>query len=205
MSATLTRRALLAALLAVAVAGCSDSPKIARLPAGGTILAFGDSLTEGVGVQAPDSYPAVLAMLTGMNVVNAGVSGEITQEGVARLPQVLDETSPDLLILVEGGNDILRGYDLNRTRANLETMIREAQGRYIPVVMLGVPEKNIFSSSAPFYEEIAEEYSVVFDGGLLAGLLKSPSYKSDAVHFNRDGYRLMAEGIHELLLDSGAL
>ena len=140
-----------------------------------------------------------------MNVINAGVSGELTQEGLGRLPALLDGTSPNLLILAEGGNDILKGYDLTRTRHNLATMIEKAQERYIPVILLGVPEKNIFSSSAPLYRELAEEYQVVFDGDLLAGLLKSTAYKSDAIHFNEAGYRRMAEGIHELLNDSGAL
>jgi acyl-CoA thioesterase-1 len=189
----------------LAVSACSQDVKIARLPANATILSFGDSLTSGVGVRTPDSYPSVLAKLTGLNVVNAGIPGELTQEGLGRLPGLLDDISPSLLILVEGGNDILKGYDLTRTRANLANMIREAQERYIPVVLLGVPERSLFSSSAPFYSELAEEYQVVFDDDLLAGLLKSTAYKSDAVHFNEAGYRVMAEGIYDLLVESGAL
>jgi lysophospholipase L1-like esterase len=197
------RLLILSAILALFA--CSGDVKVARLPVGATVLAFGDSLTSGVGVSKTDSYPSVLARLTGLNVINAGVSGELTQEGLGRLPALLDETSPNLLILAEGGNDILRGYDLARTRNNLASMIEKAQERYIPIILLGVPEKNIFSSSAPLYRELAEEYQVVFDGDLLSGLLKSTAHKSDAIHFNEAGYRLMAEGIHELLIDSGAL
>ncbi len=198
-------RLLLILTAALVLGACADDVKIARLPAGATILAFGDSLTTGVGVNNADSYPSVLAELTGLNVVNAGVSGELTQEGLGRLPAMLDQSSPNMLILIEGGNDILRGYNLSRTRGNLASMIKVAQDKYIPVVLLGLPEKNLFSSCAPLYTELAEEYQLVFDCDLLAGLLKSTSYKSDAVHFNEAGYQRMAEGIHELLLDSGAL
>ena len=101
------RLLILSAILALFA--YSGDVKVARLPVGATVLAFGDSLTSGVGVSKTESYPSVLARMTGLNVINAGVSGELTQEGLGRLPALLDEISPNLLILAEGGNDILRG------------------------------------------------------------------------------------------------
>jgi len=70
---------------------------------------------------------------------------------------------------------------------------------------LGVPSKNLFSGSASFYSELAEEHNLAFDGDLVRELLLSPSYKSDSVHLNAAGYQALATGVHQLLADNGAL
>ncbi len=184
---------------------CSDSNSLATIPQDGVILAFGDSLTVGVGTTDAYSYPAVLAQLSGRKVIGAGVSGEETTQGLIRLPLVIDEVNPDLLILLQGGNDILRNKNLHNTKQNLAAMIELAQARSIQVVLIGVPEKKIFSDVAPLYEELAEQYSLVFADDLLSGLLRDNEYKSDAVHLNQQGYRVMAESIHRLLVKHGAL
>ena len=151
-----------------------------------------------------NSYPSVLAGLSGFEVVNAGISGETTGEGLKRLPQVLDEYSPSLLILLEGGNDILRNKPYDQIERNLDSMISEAKSRGVQVVLIGVPEKKLFSSSAPFYKRLAEKHDLVFESKLVGGLMRSPSKKSDTVHFNKAGYAHMAEAINDLLLENGA-
>ncbi|WP_250657839.1 GDSL-type esterase/lipase family protein [Alkalimarinus coralli] len=195
---------LVIALLFAVLAGCGSS-KLEPIPKNGTILAFGDSLTVGVGTTEANSYPSVLAELTGLTVINSGVSGETTDNGLIRLREVLDNTNPDLLILLEGGNDILRNRNMSETKANLAAMIELAQSRDIPVVLIGVPQKALFSNSAPLYGELADECQLVFDDSLIAELQRSPSMKSDHVHFNEEGYRKMASDIFELLEDNGAL
>jgi lysophospholipase L1-like esterase len=184
---------------------CSDSNSLTTIPQDGVILAFGDSLTVGVGTSDAYSYPTVLAQLSGRKVVAAGVSGEETTQGLTRLPLVMDEVNPNLLILLQGGNDILRNKNLHNTKQNLAAMIELAQARSIQVVLIGVPEKKIFSDVAPLYEELAEQYGLVFADDLLSGLLRDNEYKSDAVHLNQQGYRVMAESIHQLLVKHGAL
>lgn len=188
---------------ALFLVGCSSS-KLEPLESGDVIVAFGDSLTVGVGAHSENSYPSVLAGLSGFEVVNAGVSGETTGEGLKRLPQVLDEYSPSLLILLEGGNDILRNKPYDQIERNLDNMISEAKSRGVQVVLIGVPEKKLFSSSAPFYKKLAEKHDLVFESKLVSGLMRSPSKKSDTVHFNKAGYAHMAEAIHDLLLENGA-
>jgi acyl-CoA thioesterase-1 len=187
----------------VLLTSCSD-PRLSAVPPAGTVLAFGDSLTAGVGASAVESYPTVLAELSGRKVINAGVSGETTTAGLQRLPGLMTQHEPDLLILIEGGNDILRNQPFSAIRDNLADMIETAQQQGIPVVLIGVPEKKLFSSSAPFYAELAAEYDLVFDGRLLGSLLRTVSYKSDPIHLNAAGYRAMAEDLHELLEDNGA-
>jgi lysophospholipase L1-like esterase len=184
--------------------GC-EQPKLTPLHAEGTILAFGDSLTSGVGADKSSSYPSVLAQLSGLRVINAGRSGEVTADGLARLAETIDQTTPDLLILLEGGNDIMRNQDLAVTKSNLASMIELAQSRGVEVVLIGVPAKSLFSSAASFYAELAEEYQLVFEDNLIASLLRKSAYKSDAIHFNQRGYRVMADSIHELLVENGAL
>jgi len=194
---------LLGALL---LQSCSDpDPALRAVPDDGTILAFGDSLTVGVGANRSDSYPNVLSELSGREVINAGISGETTGRGLERLPEQLSQTKPDLLILLEGGNDILRNRDFAAIKGNLGKMIELAQNRGAQVVLLGVPEKGLFLGVAPFYEDLADEYQIVFEAKLVASLLRNPAYKSDSIHLNEKGYRVMAEKIYELLQENGAL
>lgn len=196
-------RVILISLLTLSLLAC-DSGRLTPLNQNDVIVAFGDSLTEGVGTNESNNYPNVLAKLSGFNVVNAGVSGETTSEGLIRLPSVIEEYKPNLLILLEGGNDILRNQSAKTIESNLDKMINIALDNGIQVVLIGVPEKSLFSSSAPFYSHLAEKYDLVFDSSLIASLLRSPSKKSDSVHFNTAGYASLAEGIYELLSDNGA-
>lgn len=187
------------------LAACERGPTLQPLATDSVILAFGDSLTEGKGVTAQNSYPTVLSALTGRRVVNAGISGEITAEGLDRLPEVLDSVAPQLVVLLHGGNDILRNLDVVEARANLDAMIREIRGRGIAVVLVGVPEKRLFADSASLYGELAASHALPFDGEIIGELIRSPSMKSDSVHFNREGYQRLAESVHRLLDNAGAL
>ncbi|WP_417532814.1 GDSL-type esterase/lipase family protein [Marinobacterium stanieri] len=184
--------------------GCS-SDQLDPLGRNAVILAFGDSLTVGVGTSEQQNYPAVLSQLTDRQVVASGVSGEVSSQGLQRLPGELERVRPDLLILLHGGNDILRNGSAQTLEQNLEAMINLAQSRDIPVVLVGVPEKRLFSDAAPLYSELAERHDLVFIEDLLADLLRESSMKSDAVHLNEQGYRALAQGIHQALQDAGAL
>ena len=186
------------------VTACENKPQLPRLPLDATILAFGDSLTYGNGVKAGLSYPAVLEQLSGRTVINAGVSGEETAAGLQRLPALLDEYQPQLLILCHGGNDILRQRDLDRMAANIYSMIHLASEKNIPVVLLGVPKPGLFLSSADVYRKIAESTDVLYIDDLIPDILSKQSLKSDAVHPNAAGYRAIAENINEKLADAGA-
>ena len=192
-------------LLLVLAAGCSEQSELRYIPEQGTILAFGDSLTAGVGAAAGDDYPSQLQQLTGRRVINAGISGEETRAGLQRLPGLLDHYQPDLLILLEGGNDILRNRGYGQIHSNLSKMLEQAQQREIPVILLAVPEKKLFSDSAPFYRELAEQFPVVFADQIVADLLRTPRYKSDPIHLNRQGYGRLAETIQQLLIEHNAL
>ena len=187
------------------VYGCGDRPKLSPLSGDDVILAFGDSLTNGTGAGETESYPAVLAQLSGRKVINEGVPGEVSEEGLERLPGLLEEYHPRLLILCHGGNDFLRQLDANRMEANVRGMIKLAQDQNIPVVLLGVPRPGLFLSSAEVYKNIAEGTGVVFIEDLIPDILGDQALKSDTFHPNKEGYRIMAENIFKVLQDAGAL
>jgi lysophospholipase L1-like esterase len=193
-------------LLPALLTSCGESSPLEYLDQDAVMLAFGDSLTRGVGAGEGESYPEVLQRLSGRRVVNAGVSGEVSAQGRERLPALLDELKPQLLILCHGGNDILRRLPKEQAVENLRAMIEAARERDIDVVLIGVPELSLLlPDSEPYYERLAEEFSLPFDGDTLPKLESQREYKADPIHLNGSGYRLLAEAVYELLKEHGAL
>ena len=199
-------RACCLLLLAAALAGCSGSaPRLPRLPADAAVLAFGDSLTFGTGAQPETSYPAVLEKLIGRKVWSAGVPGEVSAAGLARLPAALNYYQPRLLILSHGGNDFLRKLGDAQAAENLRAMIRLARQNGIEVVLVAVPKPGLFPSPPDFYAEIAKEFGLPNEDAALKAILRDNELKSDIAHPNAKGYAKLAEAIATLLKKSGAL
>lgn len=196
---------LLLLIISFTVTSCGSSGELPRLSTDAVILSFGDSLTRGKGAEDHQSYPAILQNLTNRKVINAGDSGEISEDGLNRLPSLLDQHTPDLLILCHGGNDILQKKDLNLMGENIRKMISLAAERNIPVVLLGVPRPGLFLSSAEIYSEIAESTGVIFIEDLIADVLSDKALKYDIAHPNQYGYEKIAKSIYATLQDHGAI
>ena len=185
---------------------CSDAPPpLPRLGADDVVLAFGDSITYGTGAGPQESYPAVLAQLINRRVVGEGVPGEVTANGLQRLPEVLDEVKPKILVLCLGGNDMLRKVEPVTTESNLRTMVRMARDRGIAVVLIAVPKPALFGGNASFYQAIAKEDDLHLEGKILKDILYDNEFKADPIHPNAKGYRRLAEAIAELLRKAGAV
>ena len=192
--------------VALLLGACGAStPKIAKLDRGAVVLAFGDSLTFGTGAAKEESYPAILERDTGLQVVNAGVPGEISAEGLARLPEAIDEAQPKLVILCHGGNDFLRKLDDATAAGNIRAMIQLAKSRGIPVMLLATPKPGFPPSVPKFYAEIAAEARIPLEGGVMKAVLLDANLKSDMVHPNGKGYGAIAAAVGKLLRKSGAL
>jgi lysophospholipase L1-like esterase len=204
------RRAFIAVLLVAAVITLSacgeESPRLSALSQDAVILAFGDSLTYGTGANhQTESYPAILANLSGLTVINAGVPGEVSREGLDRLGQLLAEHQPELVLLCHGGNDLIRKLDETALRQNLSEMVAQARAQGAEVVMLSVPKPGVFLKPAPLYADLAAELQLPIENEIIADVESDTSLKSDPIHPNAKGYRLIAEEIHQLLRDSGAI
>lgn len=196
---------ILPILLALAfLVACQKAP-YSKIPSTGTILAFGDSLTYGYNLEPQHSYPYVLEELSGRTVINAGVSGEVTKDGLERLSELFDENHYDFLILLEGGNDVLQNLSQAQLKSNLAEMIELAQRHQVPVLLLAVPSKSLLAPPLPLYQELADAYQVPLMNSLISQLMKQPKYKLDTVHFNGTGYQKMASEIHKEMKKLGAL
>jgi lysophospholipase L1-like esterase len=191
--------------LVITLAACGDRPRLARLPSDAVVLAFGDSLTHGTGAAEHESYPAQLEGLIGRRVVRAGVPGEVTAQALERLPQMLDEHSPRLVLLCIGGNDFLRRLGLAQAEANVRAMVKLARSRGVDVVLIGTPEPGFMLSPPAFYAAIAEEFGLPYEATAMAEVLKDGALKSDPIHPNARGYRVIAERVAERLRQSGAI
>ncbi len=206
----LRRHILLGFLLLAIVAGgslvaCSDGVKLPRLANNAVILAFGDSLTYGTGAEQTESYPAVLEQLIGRRVVNAGIPGEVTVQGLSRLPEMLQKEKPDLMIICHGGNDLLRRLNQQQAANNLRNMIRLAQQQGVAVVLIAVPAPDMSLSSPHMYREIAKELAIPLEEKIISATLADSSLRSDYIHPNAAGYRRIAEALAALLRKNGAI
>lgn len=170
------------------------------------ILAFGDSLTYGFGAGARQGYPDVLAVLSGHEVINAGVNGETSADGLRRLPMLLDRHHPRLTILCFGGNDILQRKPMADLKTNLIRMIRMLRDQGSEVVLVSVPNVGLLGlHPLELYDEVADETDTPLISGVLSDVLGDPTLKSDQIHPNAAGYRMMAEKIFSELKGLGYL
>lgn len=184
---------------------CSeDTPQFTSLPDNATILAFGDSLTAGKGVNRNASYPAILQQLSHTKVINAGISGEVSANGLKRLPALLKKHQPDLVIICHGGNDILRHYNLSRTKINIIKMIELAKSYNAQVLLVAVPKPNLLISPADLYFEVARKTNTILNADTLSAVLRDRNLKSDTYHPNKSGYALIAKRIFAQLSNLGA-
>ena len=196
---------LRALLLAALLAGCGKHPQLSPLVNNDVVLAFGDSLTFGTGASPAESYPAQLQTLIGRKVVNAGVPGEISGDGLRRLPAVLDEIQPRLLILCHGGNDFLQKQSETAAAANVRAMIKLAKDKGIDVVLIATPKPGLSISAPDFYAVLAKEFAIPFNDDVLKSILRDNELKSDLVHPNAKGYAQIAAAVAKLLRKAGAV
>ena len=166
------------------------------------ILAFGDSLTYGYGVEQTLSYPLKLEEKLGVKVINAGVSGEESSEGLKRLPRFL-KGKPDIVILCHGANDILRKNSMKLMKENLLAMVDMIQESGAKVILVGVPDISflVFSPHS-IYKEIAKEKNVLYEDKVIPYIELRPNLKSDYIHPNEKGYEMMADAFSEIIYNN---
>ncbi len=197
--------------LLMQVAACGRDAYFKAMPAHARVVILGDSLTYGTGANAGEDYPSILASKTGWHIVNAGVPGNTSANGLEHLPAILAEDKIDLLIVELGGNDFIHQLPVNDTAQNLKAILAQAKARKIPSLLLAIPEFSPFGaaighlSDHPIYQKIAEETATPLVEDVFAEVLGNNALKSDPIHPNAEGYRAVADKLQQALISLGFL
>ncbi len=201
----------LAGLLLLLLLGACGAEQATRqiLPAGTAVLAFGDSITHGTGAGSGQDYPARLAELTGWQVINAGIPGDMARDAAARIGPALARHDPELVIIELGGNDFLRQRPAGAVKEDLRRIADAARDHGAEVMLVAVPRLSLARATlgaladSPIYAELAAEEGLLLYPDGLSDVLSDASLRADRIHPNAQGYAQFAAGLGRFLQDIG--
>lgn len=201
-------RKIIAIILVVAIAAGAlffvfkKSPTITNYPSSGTtIIAFGDSLVEGVGATPGNDFPSLLSKAIGKPIINMGMGGNTSAQGLALVPSVTMK-NPKVVIVLFGGNDFLRHVPIEETFKNIDAIVATLQRSGAVVVLLGVRGGILSDKYDEYFEEIAKNRGTLYVPNVLSGLLGRTEFMSDGIHPNSTGYARIAEKILPVLQET---
>ena len=185
------------------------STSVSALAETRSLLVLGDSLTAGYGLPLELAFPAQLEAALkkqghNVQVINAGISGDTSAGGLARLEWSLADR-PDIAIVELGANDALRGLSPQQTRDNLAAILSRLKKAHIPVILAGMKAprnlgENYYNSFDQIYSALAKEYQVVFYPFFLEGVAGDPQLnQSDGMHPNNAGVKIIVKRILPLV------
>jgi len=198
---------ILAAIALVALAALAlfffqkGEGAITNYPSSGTdIIAFGDSLIEGAGASSPDkNFVSLLSAKIGGPIINLGVPGDTTADGLGRLDE-LDDYDPKVVLLLLGGNDHLKRVPSETTFENLGEIIEDLHRRGAVVLLLGVKGNLLGDRFEPEFEKLRDTYHTAYVPNVLDGLFGNAKYMADSIHPNDAGNARIAERIYPVLI-----
>jgi len=179
------------------LAACSSSEPVSLR--GENIICFGDSLTYGTGAARNMSYPAQLSEMIGQPIINAGIPGNTTKDGLERLESDVLERSPRIVLITLGGNDMKNGVDKTAAFQNLREIVDSIQEKDALVVIGGVKMLLWDRGYEDEYEKLAEETGALLIPNVLKGLIGHNDLMSDPIHPNAAGYEIMAKRFHKII------
>ena len=166
---------------------------------GENIICFGDSLTFGTGATRNKSYPAQLSAMIGQPVINAGIPGNTTADGLERLKIDVLKKSPRIVLITLGGNDLKNGVRKDVAFMNLKTIIEAIQAEGGLVILGGVKFIILDKGYGKMYKKLAKETDILLIPNILSGLIGKDKYMSDSIHPNAAGYEIMAQKFHKAI------
>ncbi len=192
--------AFIAVLFFILYLSVPKKQTIKNLPArGDRILAFGDSLTQGVGSET-GGYVRMLSEKVRLPIINKGISGDTTGLALARINDARSE-KPDIVIVFLGGNDALRRLPVDETFNNLRTIVKTFEDDGDVVLLVGVQGGVIGDRYKTPFANLAREMQTAFDPEILSGVFGNPKYMSDdGIHPNDAGYAIIADRIAQVLI-----
>lgn len=187
-------------LLLVLSAGCAKQ-EIKNIDSKGVnIICFGDSLTYGYGVDKGSDYPSLLARMINIPVINAGVDGDTSIEGLKRLNSDVLEKKPLLVIIEFGGNDFLKQVPISLTFSNINEMIDNVQAKGVMVALVDISAGMLFAEYRAQFHRIAKQKGAIFIPSILEGIVTNPNLKSDFLHPNSNGYNIIAQRVYRQII-----
>jgi lysophospholipase L1-like esterase len=166
--------------------------------ANGDWIAYGDSLTAGLGAADGNDYPALLSQRLGVAIQNLGIPGDTTQGGLNRVEEAL-KLQPRVVLLCLGGNDGLQGGSATQMISNLSQIIDRFHGSGSFVVLIGVHSASLRDTNSKRFHQLAKEKNVFYVPDILDGVLGHPALMSDYIHPNDAGYKVIAERLEKIL------
>ena len=204
------------AVFALLLIACDSGHKFTTLSHNANVVILGDSLTYGTGAAQGEDYVSLLTTDTGWQIVNAGVPGNTSAQGLGRLGALLAAHDSgtqkiDLLIVELGGNDFLGRMPETETVRNLSEIIAQTKARNIQAVLVAIPKFSPIGAAFgsledhPLYEKLAEDTNTPLIEGVFSNVLAKNSLKADPIHPNGEGYRIVATDMKKALSDFGFL
>lgn len=187
-------------LSVVSLTGCVDFNIRNLNSSGKNIVCFGDSLTAGYGAERGRSYPSILSGFTSFNVINAGLSGDNTRDALHRIETDVIDKEPVMVIAEFGGNDLLSKIPFEETVKNMAEMIDKAQEAGAMVAVVDISADLLMEEYGQAFRAMCREKGAIFIGRVMAGIITDPSLKSDYLHPNEYGYRIMAHRIYRAVM-----
>lgn len=165
-------------------------------PKNSTIVAFGDSLVEGVGSTKDNDFVSILSRRINKEIINSGKSGNTTEDGLSRVHEIMLR-EPGTVIVLLGGNDYLRKFPDEQTFKNLKSIIFKLQSEGIFVILLGIRGGLLNDRFESQFEDLSKEMNVPYVENVLSGLIGNDKYMSDSIHPNDTGYAIIAGKIYK--------
>jgi acyl-CoA thioesterase I len=182
---------------AISLSGCAKQEIKNAGSTGATVICFGDSLTFGYGVSSGEDYPSRLSEMLNMPVVNSGIDGDSSVEALKRIQTDVLERSPLIVIIEFGGNDFLRKVPIEDTVNNIRQMTDMVQAKGAMVAIVDISSGMFFADYSRAFKKIACEKQAILIPSVLNGIITNPQMKSDFLHPNSEGYRIIAQRVYK--------
>ena len=164
----------------------------------GPIVAFGDSLTYGQGVSAKDAYPALLEKMWNRTIINLGISGNTSLQGLARKEEI-KEFRPSFVLIEFSANDLFKKVPREQTQKALEDIVDYVQNLGAVAVLIDTGGNTLMKPYRKMIKKIAKEKKTLYVNGIMDGIFSKKSLKSDTLHPNEKGYEIIARKIDKAL------
>ncbi len=167
---------------------------------GKNIICFGDSITFGYGVNQGEDYPSALAKIIDAPIINAGIDSDTTTEALERLKSDVLDRDPLLVIIEFCGNDFMRQIPKETTITNIRKMVELVQAKGAMVAIVDISAGLFLTDYRAIFRNLAKETSSIFIPSVLSGIITNPSMKSDFLHPNAAGYKIMAQRVYRAII-----